>query len=82
MVLDDRLELFDPRFHHPLLVLGRVVLEVLGEVTELPGGLDLGHDRGALDGGQLVELVPDGLEPFGGDVNVVGHDSESKRRAS
>src|SRR5258708_33390321 len=44
VVLDDRLELVDPRLHHALLVFRRVVFEVLGAVVKLAGRLDLGHD--------------------------------------
>src|ERR1700674_998499 len=44
MVLDDGFELLDPGLHKALLVLGRVVLEVLGEIAKLTGGLDLGDD--------------------------------------
>src|SRR5947208_5031181 len=47
VVLDDLFELIDPRLHETLLVLGGVVFEVLGEVAELAGGLDLGSDCGA-----------------------------------
>src|SRR5712692_9515940 len=77
VVLDDRLELLDPGLHHSLLVLGGVVLEVLGQVPQLARRLDLGDDRRALLGGELVVLLADGLEPLRGDVNV-GHVSESR----
>src|SRR5260370_21399329 len=77
VVLDDRLELVDARLHHALLVLRRVVLEVLGEVAELPGRLDLGHDRRPPTRGQLVELLANRHEPLRGDVDVIGHLLES-----
>src|SRR5258708_13825215 len=64
VVLDDRLELVDPRLHHALLVLRRVVLEVLGEVAELPSSLDLGHDRLPPNRDQLVELLANRHEPL------------------
>ena len=49
----------DTRLEQALLVLRRVVLEVLGEVTELAGRLDRLHGRLALRPFELGEL---GLE--------------------
>src|SRR5260370_15546597 len=80
VVLDDRLELLDPRFHHALLVLGRVVLEVLGKVAQLARGLDLGHDRGPAHRRQLPQLLADCFQTLWGDVDVV-HPTESSAAA-
>src|ERR1700687_2360276 len=73
VVLDDRLELVDPRLHHSLLVFRGVVLEVLRRVAEFPGVFDLGHDVGPADFDELVKLLLHRHETFGGDVYVVDH---------
>src|SRR5439155_11032486 len=78
VVLDDLFELIDPRLHETLLVLGGVVFEVLGEVAELAGGLDLGSDRGTPHADELLVLLAYGLEALGSDVNVLSHHFESK----
>src|SRR6266550_1915292 len=79
VVLDDRLELPDASFHHSLLVFGGVIFEVLRQVAQLAGGLDLGDDGGATLRGEHVKLLAHRLQPLGRDVDVVGHRSESKR---
>ena len=56
-------ELADPGLHLALVVLGGVVVAVLLEVAELPGGLDLAGDVDPTDRGELVVL---GLEPVVG----------------
>src|SRR5438105_4876303 len=81
VVLDDLLELVDPRLHETLLVLGGVVFEVLGEVAELAGGLDLGSDGRAPHADELLVLLADGLEALGGDVNVLSHHFECRSEA-
>src|SRR6266508_2560293 len=73
VVLDDGLELLDPCLHHSLIVLGGVVLEVLGEVAELAGRLDLGHDRRSLLGGELFQLTANPFEPLRGYGDVFCH---------
>src|SRR5438874_8517482 len=70
VVLDDGLELFDPSFHHSLLVFGRVVLEVLGKIPQLTRGFDLGDDRGALLAGELVQLLFERRQTLRRDVDV------------
>ena len=81
-MLDDRLQVVDPRLDEALLVLGSVVLEVLREVAKLAGSFDLGCNVGPAVGNELVELLFDRLQALGSDVDVVGHDSESKRRGT
>ena len=55
-VLEDVLELADASLHVALLVLGRVVVAVLGEVAELARPLDLLGHLDSTAGGQVVEL--------------------------
>ena len=59
------LEDADPGFVHALLLAGRVVLGVLGEVPFLARGLDRRDDRRAPDLGQLLELGLGLARPFG-----------------
>src|SRR5712692_10088930 len=77
VVFHDRLELIDPRFHHALLVLGGVVLEVLRKVAQLAGSFDLRDDCRSAHRGELLELFAHGFQPLGCDVNVTGHLPES-----
>src|SRR5579859_1371238 len=76
VVLEDRLEVVDPGLDEALLVLGRVVLEVLRQVPELAGGLDLGGDRRPALAHKLVVLLAHRLQPFGRDVSVFSHQTE------
>src|SRR5579859_6596496 len=78
VVLEDHLELLDPRLLHALLVLGGVVLEVLGKVAELAGGLDLGGDLRPPVVDQLVVLLAHGLQALAGDVDVFSHRIECR----
>ena len=59
--LDDVLELADAAFHLALLVLGRVVVAVLAEVTHQSGRLDLLGNLDPTPRGEVEEL---GLQPF------------------
>ncbi len=63
----------DARLEHRLLVLGVVVLGVLGDVPELTGLLDALGDLSAANGGELLELVLELLETFGGEDDVLRH---------
>src|SRR5438093_2343057 len=76
VVLDDRLELVDAGLFHALFVLGRVVLEVLGQVAQLARRLDLGRDLGPPDARELVVLFAHGFQALGGDVDVFNHGVE------
>src|SRR5207302_4536164 len=73
VVLDDLLQLLDPALDEALLVLGRVILEVLGEIAELARALDLLDDVRPPDPGQLIQLGPDRREPFGRYVYLRSH---------
>jgi hypothetical protein len=55
-VLDPAAKDRDPALEEALLVLGVVVSEVLGEVTEAPGGRDRLHHLGALRALEFGEL--------------------------
>jgi hypothetical protein len=66
--LDLVLDLRDPPFDEGLLVLGLLVFGVLGEIAVLLGLADARGDLGARDGGHLLELRTQPLEPFPGDV--------------
>ena len=63
----------DPRLEHRLLVLGVVVLGVLGDVAELARFLDALGDLAALDGGEVLDLILQLVEPFGGEQDVSLH---------
>src|SRR5205809_6152003 len=76
VVLDDHLELVDAGLFHALLVLGRVVLEVLGQVAQLAGRLDLGRDLGPPDPRELLVLLTDSFQALGSDVDVFSHGVE------
>src|SRR5438270_4667480 len=78
VVLDDLLQLIDPRLHETLLVFGGVVFEVLGEVAELAGGFDFGCDRGPAHVDEVLVLLADRFEPLGSDVNVLSHQIECR----
>src|SRR5207248_11702534 len=78
VVLDDCLELVDPGFFHALFVLRGVILEVLREVAELTGGLDLGCDLRTPNGDELLVFAPHKLEALRCDVDVLSHQFESK----
>src|SRR4029453_10387142 len=56
-VAEDR----DPALEEPLLVLGGVVLEILGQVAEAPGGLDRLDGLGPLRALELGQLRLEGL---------------------
>ena len=68
-LLQGGLELADPGLHLPLGVLGGVVVAVLGQVAEGPGGLDGPGDLHPAPGGEVLEL---GLEPLVGGWGEVG----------
>ena len=59
-VLEHGGQLPDPGLHLALVVLGGVVVAVLLQVAQLPGGLDLPGDVDPADRGELVVL---GLQP-------------------
>src|SRR6266567_2436446 len=80
VVLDDHLELVDAGLFHALLVLGRVVLEVLGQVAQLARRLDLGRDLGPPDPRELVVLLAHGFQALRGDVDVFSHGVEFTER--
>ena len=61
------LELGDPLLEQGLLVLGVVVLGVLHDVAELARLLDPLGDLAALDGGHVLELLAELLQPLLGD---------------
>src|SRR5207249_9645339 len=65
-VLEHGLELADACLHATLIVLGRVVVTVLGQVTQLTGSLDRRRDLDAATGREVVEL---GLQAL---VGVLG----------
>src|SRR5438105_2808759 len=75
VVLDDRLQLADPRLQEGLLVAGGVVLEILGEVSVLPSRLDLAHDLRPAYRGELFELTPHVFQAVSrdGDLRLSGH---------
>jgi hypothetical protein len=60
-VLQQGLEVADPRLHLPLLFLRRVVVAVLGEVAHFAGRLDLARDVDPPAGGEIEVL---GLQPL------------------
>ena len=72
----------DAGLHLALLLFGGVVVAVLGEITELAGGLDLASDVGATVRSQVLEL---GLQPVVGflgqmvGLGHVGHRSDHRR---
>src|SRR2546430_3510517 len=80
VVLDDHLELVDAGLFHALLVLGRVVLEVLGQVAQLASRLDLGRDLGPPDPRELLVLLADSFQALGSDVDVFSHGVEFTER--
>ena len=55
-VLEQGLELADAGLHLPLEVLGGVVVAVLAQVAQGPGGLDLLGDLHPAPGGQVFQL--------------------------
>src|SRR5829696_7285248 len=69
------LELRDPRLEHRLLVLGVVVLGVLGDVAELARLLDALRDLAAAGDGEVLDLLLELLESFGGEDDVLLHAS-------
>ncbi len=72
-VLDQGLEVADARLHLSLLLLGGVVVAVLGEVAQLPGGFDLASDVDSAAGGQLLELFVQPVVRGLGKMLRVGH---------
>src|SRR3954470_932064 len=74
------LERGDPRLEHRLLVLGVVVLGVLRDVPELAGLLDALGDLAALGGGEVLDLLLEVLEAFGGEDDVLLHQGRPLRR--
>ena len=73
-------ELADPGLHVALEVLGGVVVAVLLEVAELPGGLDLAGDVDAADRGELVVLGLQPVERLLGEGVGLRHGQESTGR--
>src|SRR6185503_15223124 len=67
-VLDERFQGLDPALDERLLVLGVLVLGVLREVAVLLRVVDPLGDLGPLDGRHLVELRPELVEAFTGQV--------------
>ena len=66
---EHRLELADPGLHLSLRILGCVVVAVLGQVAQGPGGLDGAGDVDAAAGAQVFEL---GLQPVEGVLGEFG----------
>src|SRR5205823_5926605 len=83
-MVEPRAKRADARLEHSLLVLRGVVLEVLGEVAELPRLLDRGDDLGAARPLELRELAAQRLRLFRCEP-LLGHglsSSSSRRRCS
>ena len=80
-VLEDRLQCPDPSFHVALLVLGRVVVAVLGQVAQLTSALDGLRDLDAAASRQVVVLGPQPLVRAAGQLVRLRHARGGYRRA-
>ncbi len=71
-VLEQGLELADARLHLSLEVLGGVVVAVLAQVPQGPGGLDLLCDLDPSPGRQVLELSHQAVVGAPGEVRCHG----------
>ena len=74
------LDLADARLDHRLLLLGRVVLRVLGDVAVLARAADRGGDRRALDALQAAQLFGELVVTLAGHVHFLAQRASSGRR--
>ena len=68
--------------HHPLLVLGRLVVAVLGQVAQLARDLDLAGDIDAAPRSEVLQLRLEAVEGISGQLGRLSHGARCYRAPS